>query len=226
MKTIRVAIPLKTGEQVSGVVSEPDGFEAGKTPGIVFAHGAANDMDNPLIVFLSQALCETGYLTLRFNFLYKEKGKASPDSQATLVGTWQSVCRFLKVDKRFQTHDIIAAGKSMGGRVASQMAAEGILPARCLVFLGYPLHAPGKRNRLRDDHFHRIKLPMLFIAGTRDPFADLALLKIVLGRLNSPWELEIIDGGDHSLTLPKTAETTQRKVYERISEKMISWLGP
>ncbi len=224
MNTQTVSIPIAEDEKVSGVVAVPADYKKAKTVGIILAHGAGNDMENPLIVFLSNGLAEAGFLTLRFNFPYKEKGRKAPDSQKKLVQTWQQVIRFLKTHPEFGTKKIVAAGKSMGGRVASQMAASGELPADCLVLLGYPLHPPGKKDQLRDAHLYALRVPVLFFAGTRDTFCDLDLLHMVLGRMKSDWDLEVIDGGDHSFGVSKTANLTQDEVYAHILQKMVDWL--
>ena len=113
----------------------------------------------------------------------------------------------------------------MGGRVASQMVAEGLLPVSCLVFLGYPLHSPGKKENPRDAHFSKIKIPMLFFCGTRDSLCHLATLENTLDRLPGPWELQVIQGGDHSFRLPKSADRTQEEIYEDILQKTLEWLG-
>ena len=224
MRTLKVSIPIADDEKVSGVVAVPADFQKGKTIGVILAHGAANDMENPLIVFLSNGLAEAGFLTLRFNFPYKEKGRKAPDSQKKLVQTWKQVVRFLKDNPKFGTKKIVAAGKSMGGRVASQMAAEGELQADCLIFLGYPLHPPGKKDQLRDAHLYELRVPLLFFAGTRDTFCDLDLLRMVLGRMKNNWDLEVIDGGDHSLGLLKSANMTQHEVYAHVLRTMVDWL--
>ena len=165
-----------------------------------------------------------GYLTLRFNFPYKEKGRKAPDPQKKLVQTWKRVCHFLKNDPEIRAAKIVAAGKSMGGRVASQMAADGVLAADYLVFLGYPLHPPGKKHQLRDAHLYRIQIPMFFIAGSRDTLCDLTLLKGVLRRLVGPWRLEVVEGGDHSLTVSKSTRISQEQIYDRILKKTVEWL--
>ena len=113
----------------------------------------------------------------------------------------------------------------MGGRVASQMIADGQMDVDRLVFLVYPLHAPGKKDKLRDAHLYLINSPMLFFAGTRDPLCDLALLKGVLDKLPSPWRLETIEGGDHSFVAPKSVKTTQEEIYGQILKKTIDWLS-
>ena len=224
MKTCHVSIPIGKGEKVSGIVKLPDGFKSSKTAGIILAHGAGNDMHNPLIAAVADGLCLEGFLTLRFNFLYKEKGRKSPDSQKKLVSTWRAVFRFLKEHPEFTVDKVVAAGKSMGGRVASQMAAAGDLPVQALVFLGYPLHAPGKKDKLRDSHLYEIKVPQLFFAGTRDSLCDLPLLKKVLNRIKVARELEIIEGGDHSFNMLKSANIPPEQIHDRILTRMALWL--
>jgi predicted alpha/beta-hydrolase family hydrolase len=221
----RVSIPVRAAETVSGVLSVPEeGLERTGTS-VILAHGAGNDMEHPLIVTLSDGLSEAGFVTLRFNFPYSEKGHRKPDPQNTLVLTWLAGVRFLQENTDYAAERIIAAGKSMGGRVASQMVAEGLLPASGLIFLGYPLHRPGKREKRRDAHLYHIKIPMLFFTGTRDPLCDLTLLRDVLDRLKAPSDLETIEGGDHSFRLPKGTTTDQQGVYDRILQNTLTWLG-
>jgi predicted alpha/beta-hydrolase family hydrolase len=224
MITQSVSIAVTADETVSGVVSIPDGFQSRTAAGVIIAHGAGNDMDNPLIVYLSGGLAAAGYLALRFNFPYKEKGRKSPDSQKKLILTWQRVFEFLKTNPEFGTSRIVAAGKSMGGRVASQMIADDLLAADGLILLGYPLHAPGKKDQLRDAHLYQIALPMLFFAGTRDSLCDLDLLQAVLKNITASKELEIVEGGDHSFNMLKSSKISQEAVYGRILEKTIQWL--
>ena len=119
---------------------------------------------------------------------------------------------------------MVAIGKSMGGRVASQMVADGLLPADRLVFLGYPLHPPKRKEKMRDSHLYRIRIPMLFFVGTRDPLCDPARLRSVLSRLKAPGDLETIEGGDHSFRLPESAGTGQQNVYDQILHKTLEWL--
>jgi predicted alpha/beta-hydrolase family hydrolase len=220
-----VSIPVGEMEHVSGVLCEPGDYRAGEGIPVILAHGAGNDMEHPLIATLSDGLAEAGYLTLRFNFLYREKRRRAPDSQDTLVSTWQSAHQFVQRHSKYGATEVVAAGKSMGGRVAAQMVAEGLLPASRLIFLGYPLHPPMKKEKLRDSHLYRIKIPMLFFVGTRDPLCDLPTLSGVLGRLQAPSELETIDGGDHSFRLRKSDPTPQHEIYDRILRKTVNWLS-
>jgi predicted alpha/beta-hydrolase family hydrolase len=219
-----ISIPVGETKNVSGVVSVPEQYRAGKGASVILAHGAGNDKEHPLIVTLAQGIAEAGFLAIRFNFPYREQGRRAPDPQDILVLTWESVYRFLKSDPRYGTGEIIAAGKSMGGRVASQMVADGLLPATRLIFLGYPLHPPGRKERLRDAHLYRIRIPMLFFVGSRDPLCDLTQLESVLARLQVPSHLETIDGGDHSFRLRKSANTPQQEVYDYILHQTVEWL--
>jgi uncharacterized protein len=127
---------------VSAVLSGPDQPGDSNKTGVIIAHGAANDMNNSLIVAAADGLASAGYTTLRFNFPYKEKGKKSPDTESTLIRTWQSAVSHLLNNERFPVDRVVAAGKSMGGRIACQMVAADKMVVEALIFLGYPLHAP------------------------------------------------------------------------------------
>lgn len=224
MKTEDTFIPVGKKARVSAAISAPESYRSGEGTGVIVAHGAGNDMNHPLIVSFCRGLAKAGYLTLRFNFPYREKGRRTPDRQETLIATWQSVHQYLVDHSKYKPERIVAAGKSMGGRLASQMVAEGLLPVVRLIFLGYPLHPPGRKDKLREKHFQRITIPMLFFAGSRDSLCDLTLLKEVLRRLPGPWELEVIEGGDHSFRLPRSPDTSQEEVHKWILERSVRWL--
>ena len=224
MKEERSTIPLGGGETVSSVFTIPEEYGAGQTTGVILAHGAANDLTHPLLTSVAHGLADAGCLVLRFNFLYREKGRKTPDRQEVLVDTWQNVHGFLRDHSGYSPNAVVVGGKSLGGRVASQMVAEGLLPADGLILLGYPLHPPGKKEKVRDSHLYRINIPMLFFAGTRDSLCDLGLLRGVLARLTAHWQLETIEGGDHSFRVPKSAGLTEKEIHQRITEKTNRWL--
>lgn len=223
MKSETVTIPVGNDENVSAIVCSPDKLKVDKPVGVMVAHGAANDMHEPLIVKVCEGIAHAGHVALRFNFLYREKGLKNVDSQQKLETTWNSVHQFF-TGFSYDFKAVIAAGKSLGGRVASQMLASGKLSANGLILLGYPLHPPGKKDSLRDTHLYEMKTPMLFFAGTRDRLCDLSLLKDVLKRLKAPWELVVIEGGDHSFNLPKTERENQENVYRHVVEKCNGWV--
>ncbi|MHC1728934.1 MAG: alpha/beta fold hydrolase [Syntrophobacteraceae bacterium] len=222
MRNELISIPVTEAEKVSGILSIPDSGEIDTA--IIIAHGAGNDMNNPMLKYFAEGLADSGYLCLRFNFLYKEKGKKSPDNPSLLYSAWNGAYRALVEHPRYRPRHILAAGKSMGGRIASQMAAEKELPVERLIFLGYPLHAPGRTDRLRDSHLYEITVPMLFFAGTRDSLCDLQLLRQVLAGLAAPRELEVIAGGDHSFQAPKSYAIDSTKIYEQLLRKTVEWL--
>jgi len=225
MKAKKVMIPVEDGTSVSGVMVVPGKYD-GKH-GIIFAHGVGNDMNQSMIVFLSEEMARAGYLTLRFNFPYKEQGRNAPDRPEVLYHTWEAAYQFLLSHPDYRAEHIIAAGKSMGGRIASQMVAEGRLAVERLIFLGYPLHPAGKKDKLRDQHLYQIQVPMLFFAGTRDQLCDLDLLKGILSRLAAPWHLGVIEGGDHSFNVPKAARVSPEEINGRILKGILEWLnGP
>ena len=212
--------------KVSAVLSGPDQPNDLNKTGVIIAHGAANDMNNNLIVAVADSLAVAGYTTLRFNFPYKEKGKKSPDTETTLIRTWQGAVTHLLNNERFPVDRVVAAGKSMGGRIASQMVAADQMAVEALIFLGYPLHAPGRTDKLRDSHLYDIKERMLFFAGTRDPLCNMEKLKEVLHRLPGKYDLEIVKDGDHSFKLPKSSSKSAESVHRQIAEKCLQWLDP
>ncbi|MDQ5987167.1 MAG: hypothetical protein CSYNP_02904 [Syntrophus sp. SKADARSKE-3] len=225
MNIRNLSIPVGNNEQVSAILSlPPEDREPRRTVGVITAHGAGNDMNNPLLVAFTEGLADAGYPAMRFNFPYKEKGLKAPDRQEKLENTWAAACRFFQEKSGITINLTIAAGKSMGGRIASQMAAEGTLAVDGLIFLGYPLHPPSDKEKLRADHLYRIRVPMLFFAGTRDPLCDFSLLQSVLDRLTAPWEREIIEGGDHSFHVPKKAGLSEAQIFARIVESAVRWL--
>ena len=167
---------------------------SGGGPSLVLAHGAGGTLRNPFLDGFAAGLAAAGVTCLRFNFLYSEAGRRSPDREPLLRTAWTAAfARGVELGE-----PVWAGGKSMGGRIASMMVADGDLDAAGLVFVGYPLHPPGKPDRLRDEHLGRIRIPMLWLQGTADPFARWDLLEGVLDRLGKRATLHRIEGGDHS----------------------------
>lgn len=224
MKTKKVSIPIDKGESVSGILSMPEGRSKKSRTGIIIAHGAGGDMNSPLIVYFAEGLSTSGYTSLRFNFLYKEKGRKAPDHAKKLNLVWGKVYQYLMEDAGIQIDRILVAGKSMGGRVASQLVSDGSLGAAGIFLLGYPLHPPGKKDKLRDAHLYDINVPMLFFAGTRDTLCDLDLMNRVYKKLTGDARLQVIEGGDHSFKFLKSANVDEGVVYKGMLEKAIEWL--
>ena len=163
---------------------------------LVVAHGAGAGMDHPFIVGFAGACLDEGLATLRFNFQYLEAGRRAPDTEAVLRDAWRAA--FEAASERREREPVWASGKSLGGRIASMCAADGEIAPAGLVFLGYPLHPPGKPERIRDAHLSRIEVPMLFLQGTSDPFASPELLAKVVEKLGGRATLVPFEGAGHS----------------------------
>lgn len=163
---------------------------------LVLAHGAGYNMNTKLLVDVSEGLAQRSVAAVRFNFPYTQAGRRFPDPQPRL----EACCRAVAgaVSERFPSPFL--GGKSLGGRIASHIVADGFFAAG-LIFLGYPLHPPGRPERIRDRHLYGISVPMLFLQGGRDPFATPALLRGVLEKLPRARLVEI-EGGDHSFKVP------------------------
>jgi predicted alpha/beta-hydrolase family hydrolase len=181
-------------------------------PILVLAHGAGRDMEDPLLAGFAEGLAAAMISCLRFNFPYREAGKKAPDPEPVLREAWEAA--FARGTE--MGSPVWAGGKSLGGRIASMVVADGV-PAAGLVFVGYPLHPPGKPERIRDAHLPSVHVPMLFLQGTKDPFARPDLLEKTIRRLGDRATLHPIEGGDHSFRVrgtPKDDNGTGRTLAE------------
>ena len=182
------------GTAVSGVYCRPDNPVAT----LVVAHGAGAGMEHPFLRGFTGALNDVGVATLRFNFPYREAGRKFPDRPPMAIAAWRAAMDAAAA--RSEGEPRWAAGKAFGGRMASMAVAEG-MPAAGLVYLGYPLHPPGKPEKLRDEHLYELTVPMLFLQGTRDTFATRGLLESVVQRIGHAATLQWREGGDHSFAV-------------------------
>jgi hypothetical protein len=225
MATFRsVKIEIEPGRAVDGQVELPAAGGEGCRAFVLMAHGAGNDMHEALLTYLADGLASRGCGSLRFNFPYRCEGRGRPDSQRVLERTWRAAVEWARRRPDIETRNLLAGGKSMGARVASQLGAAGQLAVGGFLFWGYPLHAPGKTHQLRDVHLDAIGAPMLFVAGTRDPFCNLDLMQPVVKRLGKRAALEIIEAGDHSFRVPRNAGRSQESVYADILERSYRWI--
>jgi len=162
------------------------------------AHGAGAGMHHPFMTGVAEGLGSGGVSVLRFNFPYMDAQRRAPDPPPVLASTWEAVMPLAL--GRSGELPVFVGGKSLGGRIASLVAAaQGRgFPAAALVFFGYPLHAPGRTDKLRDAHLSRIQRPMLFIQGTKDQLARLDLIEAVVKKLHPRARLHLVEGGDHS----------------------------
>jgi predicted alpha/beta-hydrolase family hydrolase len=190
---------------------------------LVLGHGAGAGQTSGFMVSFATALAARGIDTVTFNFLYTEQGRRLPDSKGKLEACYRAV--IVAVGQRKNGRDRLAiGGKSMGGRIASQVAAGGAPEVAGLVFLGYPLHPPGKPDQLRVKHLPDIQAPMLFVQGARDTLGTPEELRPVIKTLKAPAELYAVAGGDHSFKVLKRAGVTQEDTYKAALDRIDQWL--
>ena len=188
----------------------------------ILAHGAGAGMRHPFMEKISRALAARGVATFRYQFPYMEAGTPRVDSPPVCEAT--VVCAVDAASRAAPGVPLIAGGKSFGGRMTAYTASDKWLPGvRGLVFLGFPLHAPGKPGIARAKHLDAVQLPMLFIQGTRDTFAAPALLQQVLDRLGKRATKHAVEGGDHSFTVLKRSGRTEAQVFAELAVTMDEW---
>lgn len=192
---------------------------------LVLAHGAGADMRHAFMEALSDVLASRAIATLRFQFPYSERGRRSPDPRPVLLATVRAA--LATAAKEASDLPLLAGGKSMGGRMYSLAAAEAPLPqVRGLVFFGFPLHAAGHPSAERGDHLEKLSIPLLFLQGTRDKLADLALLRPLCRKLGGRAMLHVVEGGDHSFHVPKRSGRSDAEVLEELADATEAWAGP
>jgi predicted alpha/beta-hydrolase family hydrolase len=186
---------------------------------VVLGHGAGSGLDSEFMAFFAERLGAAGLVVARFNFLYMEQGRKVPDRQPVLERTYREVVEHLT--KSHAGLPLVIGGKSMGGRIASHVATTTSVDG--LVFLGYPLHPPGRPDRMRDAHLSDVKAPMLFVEGTRDPFCPLDTLESVRARLPHS-SLVIIEDGDHSFKVRKSSGRSTQDAWVEAVSAIASWV--
>ena len=188
----------------------------------VLAHGAGAGMTHPFMEHVAVQLAARRVATLRYNFPYMEQGRGRPDTPRVAVATVRAAVRVACMEA--PGLPCIAGGKSFGGRMTStaqaELPLEGVVG---LVFLGFPLHRPGVPGRERAEHLQRIRVPMLFLQGTRDALADLDAITSVCNELGVNASLHVVDGGDHSFKVPKTSGRTHEDVMTELAQGIADW---
>jgi len=212
-----VTIKVNEGQEVSALLQAPRKALAC----YVLAHGAGAGMTHPFMAEIARGLAERGVATLRYQFPYMERGSKRPDAPALAHATVRAAvmeASRLKVP-------LFAGGKSFGGRMTSQAQALSPLPGvRGLVFLGFPLHPPGKPSDERATHLFDIEIPMLFLQGTRDEFANLDLLQPLCKKLRPRATLKLVQDADHSFHVPARTGRKDAQVREELLDIMAEWM--
>jgi len=191
---------------------------------VLLGHGAGANQMSAFMRMVATGLAARGFDAMTFNFLYTEQGRHLPDPKARLEACYRAVIEAARKHKKLKANRLVIGGKSMGGRIASQVAAADGEGIGGLAFLGYPLHPPGKPDQLRAEHLRDIRAPMLFIQGSRDAFGTADEIRAVIKKLRLPATLYAVDGGDHSFKVPKSAGVTQQEVHETVMDEIARWL--
>ena len=220
VKPTAVTIAMDDGEQVSGLLQLPADAHAC----FVFAHGAGAGMNHAFMTAFADDLCARGVATLRYQFPYMERGSKRPDKPAVAHAAVRAAVA--EAARLAPGLPLFAGGKSFGGRMTSQaQAAAPLAGVLGLVFVGFPLHPAGKPADDRAAHLVDVRVPMLFLQGTRDPLAELALLQPVCERLGPRATLEVVDGADHSFHVPARTGRTDVDVRKHLADVVARWLS-
>lgn len=218
-KPKNVAIALQDGNHVSGLLDTP----AKPRALTVLAHGAGAGMTHPFMGAAAAGLAARDIACLRYQFPYMEQGSKRPDSPARAQATVRAAVA--EAARLLPKLPIIAGGKSFGGRMTSQAQAASPLPGVVgLAFLGFPLHAAGKPSRDRAQHLFEVKVPMLFLQGTRDSLADLKELEPLVKALGKRATLTSFEQADHSFHVPKRSGRGDDEVREALLDALAGWI--
>lgn len=202
---------------------EPGG-QARPSAALVLAHGAGTGQTSPFMIRVARGLALRGIAVATFDFPYITARRKAPDSAPVLEDAWRQAFEHARASEELAGLPIFIGGKSMGGRIASHVAAAGLTPpAAGLVFLGYPLHPPNAPAKRRDAHLPSIQQPMLFIQGERDTFGTADEIAALIPRLHAPVTLHVVRRGDHSFKVPARGEQSQDEVFEEILQTIVEW---
>lgn len=224
-ESLRIPVDGVSVDAVSALLGRAEGKE-GNAPAVLLAHGAGAPMDSEFMEAMASGLVQAGHDVLRFSYPYTERARREsrrfpPDRMPKLEIAHRAALAHLR--EWCPGKSIVMAGKSMGGRVASHLAASGEECAG-LVYLGYPLHPQGKPEKLRNEHFPDVSPPSLFLQGTRDGLCDLDLLSTALTDYAGPWKLVTVEDGDHSFKVPKRSGLSIEDVQQRLVREIASWI--
>ena len=220
MSMIAWNVPVGTDETTA--VYEPAAGNGAELPVFVCAHGAGGSKSDRGMLATASAFRDHGIGVVRFDFLYKAKGSGRPDPMPLLMETTAAVVA--RVRDELSPKQLVIGGRSMGGRAASMLAADGY-SADGLLLLAYPLHPAGQPAKLRNAHLPRIRMPVLAFSGTRDALCTRDLMERALETVTAPWDMQWIDGADHSFHVLKSSGTNDAAVMERIAATSAEWLA-
>lgn len=187
---------------------------------VILAHGAGSNMEHKTMLWLADLVRQAGAGTSRFNFAYRAQGKSMPDRMPVLMETYRSVITSIR--EKLAPKKLVVGGHSMGGRVASMLAAEGDDVDGLLLF-GYPLHPPGRFDKMRDAHLPKITCPVLQFSGTRDDFCQRDLMEAV--PVGDNYKIVWVEGADHSYSVSKASGNTKKDAENQMRIQLRRYLG-
>jgi predicted alpha/beta-hydrolase family hydrolase len=194
---------------------------------LVLGHGAGADQRSAFMVAFGAGLSSLGINVVTFNFLYMERGRSAPDPAPRLESAFRAAIDSVKNIPELASARLFIGGKSLGGRIASHLAAseKPIANLAGLICLGYPLHPPNRPEKPRTEHLERIRVPIFVAQGSRDAFGSPAEVEPVLEQLKTPTRLFVVEGGDHSFTVPKKWPKSQDQVYAEVQDEILRFVG-
>jgi len=217
-----ICVTVASGTVTALVYVPPDRSHALAT--LILAHGAGAPQSSAFMVAFAEGLARRGCHAVTFNFPYTEQGRRLPDRAPTLEACFRDVIAAVRTRPDLAAAPLVIGGKSMGGRMASHLAAQGVPDLAGLLALGYPLHPPGRPEQLRAEHLARIREPLLIVQGSRDAFGTPEELRPALAPLGAAATLHVVEGGDHSFKVPKRGPVTQEEVFERVQDEIVRWI--
>lgn len=219
-------IELEQGQRVSAIAYHAKvGESLGATA--VLGHGAGADHRSAFMVAFGSGLSSRGINVVTFNFPYIEHGRSTPDPAPKLESTFRAAIRSVNEMPELARGRLFIGGKSLGGRIASHLAAseQPIANLAGLICLGYPLHPPNRPAKPRTEHLERIRVPIFIAQGARDAFGSPAELEPVLAHLKTSTRLFVVEGGDHSFTVPKKWPKPQDEVSAQVQEEIVRFVN-
>ena len=212
---------VEVGDNATSALYEP-ATAPNASAVFVCAHGAGGSMSDRGMLQVADQLRTRGFDVVRFNFLYKEKRSGRPDPMPVLKQCVTAVVE--RTRQEVAPRRLVIGGRSMGGRAASMLAADGFA-CDGLLLLAYPLHPAGRPEQLRDAHLPQIRVPTLCLNGTRDPLCRRDLMETVLQRVGPRFEMHWLEGADHSFHVLKSSGTTDAQTMEAIGAVSQEWLA-
>ena len=193
---------------------------------VLLAHGAGSDLDAAPLRVVAEALADAGIPSLRFNYPYRDAGRKAPDRPPVLLDATRAAVAELARRTKLPPERLVIGGRSMGGRYCSLVAAaeDDPVPVRGLLLLGYPLHAAGKPEKVRDDHFRRLTMPVLFVSGTRDALASKADLRRSARKVTGVVSWCWLEAADHGFRPLKSSGNTLDGVLTTVAEASVAWV--